>query len=404
MCEAQESHGADSVWQDGRVTDVFVSYSRDDEELARELVGQLRHRGLSVFLDLDSVHVGTPWAEALAFGIAGSAAVVFILPQKAMTSPWLSFEFIAAVAGSLKGRQLLFPVVRHNTPVPKGIEGFQSLVVDGPEDLPKVAEVVAGSVAIKKKEASEAKRRRDSNTRMSFLAALAHSDIDRSPAAVAIVIDEITRQKPRAGVSQSEVIELLKEGLSLGVRTLGPNHSSVMAMEGRLGEDLVRAGRFDEAVSVLTAVAEGLSTTSPKDPAVVTMHLNLAHALEGAGSLLEAESVYRRAVGLANPDTQPSALAAALVGLGRLLVQRGDLSEGRAVYERALRANSVGTDKTWTVSAMAGLSEVEAALQNQQACESWGIQAYQTALAALGPDHPQTRELRHRWAHGAWSK
>jgi hypothetical protein len=77
--------------------DVFVSHNRKDKPWVRVFVQQLRHLGLQVFFDEDSVSVGGEFHKEVAEAIKESQACVFIISAASVLSPWVADELDMAL-------------------------------------------------------------------------------------------------------------------------------------------------------------------------------------------------------------------------------------------------------------------------------------------------------------------
>jgi hypothetical protein len=79
------------------MADVFISYSRDDQDFMLALRDNLLALGFNVWVDVDGLTVGTSnWAEAIDAAIQHVNAVVVILSPSARESEWVNKEIIRA--------------------------------------------------------------------------------------------------------------------------------------------------------------------------------------------------------------------------------------------------------------------------------------------------------------------
>lgn len=60
---------------------VFISHARADKEWAKNLVDQLKVRGLQAWLAEDELHPGSPWEEQVKTALIESDALVAILNE-----------------------------------------------------------------------------------------------------------------------------------------------------------------------------------------------------------------------------------------------------------------------------------------------------------------------------------
>ena len=64
---------------------IFVSYSRKDENAVLPVVQELKSRGLSLWLDQEEVH-GGPWRRRIAAGLESSRAMLFMVSRESLKS------------------------------------------------------------------------------------------------------------------------------------------------------------------------------------------------------------------------------------------------------------------------------------------------------------------------------
>jgi hypothetical protein len=91
--------------------DVFVSHASRPSPFVREfiedLVNWLRLRGLTVFLDLDSMASRVRILPALEEAIRHSSSAIYVMTRRAQSSAWVTFELQAFNDHQQKGR---FPI------------------------------------------------------------------------------------------------------------------------------------------------------------------------------------------------------------------------------------------------------------------------------------------------------
>src|SRR3984885_8359386 len=92
--------------------DVFVSYSRRDNEFVERLAHDLRERGKDVWVDVEGIRDAEVFPEALRRAIEGSDAFVFIISPDSVRSPFCEQE--VAHASGLNKR--IVPLALRNVP------------------------------------------------------------------------------------------------------------------------------------------------------------------------------------------------------------------------------------------------------------------------------------------------
>jgi hypothetical protein len=92
------------------MTTVFVSHRVADEDAAERLAAELRDRGHEVWLDTWKIGLGDSIVEKMNDGLADSTYLVLCY-SCAGTSPWMSREWMSALARQLSGADIrLLPV------------------------------------------------------------------------------------------------------------------------------------------------------------------------------------------------------------------------------------------------------------------------------------------------------
>lgn len=87
---------------------VFISYAREDREIAKRLVRQLENAGLEVWDD-SSIMPGDNWAEKVSQALKESQAMVVLVSVAALDSEWVRREIEFAL-GTKEYRGRLIPV------------------------------------------------------------------------------------------------------------------------------------------------------------------------------------------------------------------------------------------------------------------------------------------------------
>jgi hypothetical protein len=124
---------------------VFISYAREDTQLAKQLAEQLRASGLEPWLDLEELHAGENWASASGRALESSDVIVALVSKSFSRSHHLQREWNFAI-GSKKHAGRVLPVLTPGTPIDvapwiaKHIQHFK-----GP-DWEKTSERVAKAV------------------------------------------------------------------------------------------------------------------------------------------------------------------------------------------------------------------------------------------------------------------
>jgi hypothetical protein len=72
--------------------DVFLSHNRRQKDWVRSVAQLLRHHGLRVFFDEDSIGFGDNLVMAISRGVEASSALVLVLSRSSVVSTWVALE------------------------------------------------------------------------------------------------------------------------------------------------------------------------------------------------------------------------------------------------------------------------------------------------------------------------
>lgn len=127
------------------MADVFISYAREDHEVAARLAQLLEARGWNVWWDRELVP-GESFDEVIEQELTGAKAVIVLWSAVSVQSRWVRSEANAAVEHGT-----LIPVVLDGTAVPlrfRIVQGVDLVGWDEREDDPRVASLYAGVQAL----------------------------------------------------------------------------------------------------------------------------------------------------------------------------------------------------------------------------------------------------------------
>ena len=102
------------------MTDIFLSYAREDEAVARKFAKRLVHEGWDVFWDRD-IPIGETWEDVLERNLAAAPCVIVLWSQASVKSRWVKLE-----AGEAADQQKLVPANVETSPLPLNFRGTQS--------------------------------------------------------------------------------------------------------------------------------------------------------------------------------------------------------------------------------------------------------------------------------------
>jgi hypothetical protein len=111
---------------------IFLSYAREDEPRAEQILQALREQGYRVFLDRH-MPSGVYWEDALKTSLEGAFAVIVIWSSRSVNSQWVMRE--AAVGLEKK---MLFPIlIENDVAIPAMFKHVNAADLRGWEGNPK---------------------------------------------------------------------------------------------------------------------------------------------------------------------------------------------------------------------------------------------------------------------------
>ncbi|NJL71470.1 MAG: toll/interleukin-1 receptor domain-containing protein [Candidatus Competibacteraceae bacterium] len=107
--------------------DAFLSYARQDRQIAEQIVERLEAIGLTVWLDTELLP-GDRFDIQIFRALEESRAIVAVLSPTAIKSRWVTAELEAAIRGGLKAVPLLVSGARPQM-LPPALASIQALVL-----------------------------------------------------------------------------------------------------------------------------------------------------------------------------------------------------------------------------------------------------------------------------------
>jgi uridine kinase len=77
---------------------VFISYTHDDEDIARKLIDRLRATATLEWIDQSDIGTGEHVAAKIKESLKTASAMVVLLSERSLTSKWIQFELGAAIS------------------------------------------------------------------------------------------------------------------------------------------------------------------------------------------------------------------------------------------------------------------------------------------------------------------
>lgn len=92
------------------MSDVFISYSRNDSQFVSRLARNLEAAGLAVFFD-QLIDAGASWADTLSKAIESARYLLVVLSPEALTSQWMRQEMIVGLQREAQGKTRVIPLM-----------------------------------------------------------------------------------------------------------------------------------------------------------------------------------------------------------------------------------------------------------------------------------------------------
>jgi ABC-type sugar transport system substrate-binding protein len=102
------------------MSDIFISYAREDQPRAEMLAQTLEGRGWSIFWDR-TIPVGKTWRETIGRELDDARCVIVLWSKTSIESGWVQDE-----ADDAKGRGVLVPILIENVQPPMGFRSIQA--------------------------------------------------------------------------------------------------------------------------------------------------------------------------------------------------------------------------------------------------------------------------------------
>lgn len=132
------------------MTDIFISYSHQDEELARRLKDCFEEHRLSAFLAGMSLPPGQKWTEKILNALRDADWVFVLATPNAMESDAVQQE----IGGALYGQKNIVPIMvgLGPTELPRWLSDFQGVVAsqDDATDISQQISEIAAKIRSKK--------------------------------------------------------------------------------------------------------------------------------------------------------------------------------------------------------------------------------------------------------------
>jgi TolB-like protein/tetratricopeptide (TPR) repeat protein len=109
--------------------DVFISYSREDQQQVNRLVGYLREQGLNVWMDETDIHGATMWTEEIVEAIHGCTLFILAISSHSTGSK----NVVKELALASEREKKILPLYLEESQIPKNMEyqlaGIQNIAL-----------------------------------------------------------------------------------------------------------------------------------------------------------------------------------------------------------------------------------------------------------------------------------
>ena len=127
------------------MADIFISYSRRDEQFAARLAGALEELGKNVWRDRDDIGPATAWRDEIQSGIDASDVFTFVLTPDSLASRNCGDELARAV----QAQKTIVPVLRRDpdgVPVPDELSRLNYVLARDQDDFGEAVEQLRAAI------------------------------------------------------------------------------------------------------------------------------------------------------------------------------------------------------------------------------------------------------------------
>lgn len=101
------------------MSEVFISHRSADSAAAEQLARDVQGAGHHVWLDEWAIDIGDSIVERMEEGLQGSAYLILCYSDAGVMAPWISREWMSALARQMEGQEIrILPVILTGKTVP----------------------------------------------------------------------------------------------------------------------------------------------------------------------------------------------------------------------------------------------------------------------------------------------
>ena len=118
---------------------VFISYSRQDIQIADKIVSALDSLGLSVWIDRREIKLGDSFVEKINQGLGSANYVLVLFSNAAIKSQWVTREWMSSLASQ---STIIIPILLENGAIPPLLKDipYINFVTDPQKGLKELTE------------------------------------------------------------------------------------------------------------------------------------------------------------------------------------------------------------------------------------------------------------------------
>jgi hypothetical protein len=338
--------------------DVFISYTREDREIAQRLTSALEDIHLSVFMDAESIVAGESFSRVVAEALSKAVAVIVLLSSHSKRSHWVEEEIEIALEKEKTVIPILLDSDAKNNWVWPLLVDRQAVVLDEKTDFNELARKIKKSIQSNHDLSPDSKKvslKTNSKRllRLMFVISLLLGGLTlvfwykalKLPATETdsfIKIDTVTNQLPekpdwktttvKTTDSQGNAVEVLLGVLWDPYRWVKADaHFVSLDLDEKVRypiEDIIKAFQNDEKRPIIVV------GTASHENAIENPEREIARAADRADNLvavcgqhfINKPHIYSLNLGAYRPDKNPSTFSASERRVILLVIQEGESS------------------------------------------------------------------------------
>jgi tetratricopeptide (TPR) repeat protein len=323
---------------------VYLSYSREDRDAARQIASRLAAAGINIWLDEAQILPGESWPEAVERAVTRARVLVAVIPR-ALSASSIAREWRLMLS---LGKPILPVITRKDTPLPSPLRDLVAIDLSndfahGLVQIQRSLERLLAPTLVKSDRAEEAlEDRRDAAAAQRGEAEEAIAGYQQALS----IAQESGDLQWQARASQElgtlfqslgnldEAQRCFRNALRFSVEA--GNQESVAGLLHRLGRTAQAMGALDEALASYRRALE-IQEQLGDMLGVASSYHQIGTVAQRRGDLDQALDWYRRSLEIDQRIGNLAGQAVSFRQLGIINRLRGDYAASRSDYERALQ-------------------------------------------------------------------